>query len=80
MQGTWSELRLKVQQIAKFIPNEVVDKDALQIKSTVGTDTKAVSRIDAAQDLTRQSGDLTLYSKYQQNPQWFCLTFIESTI
>lgn len=64
LQGSWYELQHDTQQISKFMPDEPEYRDVLQeAESRVGPNTQEDSRVDAAQDLIRQSGDLKLYGK-----------------
>ncbi|KAE8423949.1 P-loop containing nucleoside triphosphate hydrolase protein [Aspergillus pseudocaelatus] len=65
LQGSWHELQHDAQQISKFMPDEPEYRDILQeAEGRVGGNTQEDSRVDAAQDLIRQSGDLKLYAYY----------------
>ncbi|KAE8142964.1 P-loop containing nucleoside triphosphate hydrolase protein [Aspergillus pseudotamarii] len=65
LQGSWDELQHDTQQISKFMPDEPEYRDILQeAEGRVGGNTQECSRVDAAQDLIRQSGDLQLYAYY----------------
>ena len=64
LQGSWDELQLNVKQIDKFMLDEPDCRDVSQVaEGQGGANAQKESRVDAARDLTRQSGDLRLYGK-----------------
>ncbi|KNG91202.1 ATP-binding cassette transporter [Aspergillus nomiae NRRL 13137] len=65
LQGSWDELQLDAKQIDKFMLDEPDCRDISQVADGQGgANMQKDSRADAAQDLTRQSGDLRLYGYY----------------
>ncbi|KAB8259252.1 P-loop containing nucleoside triphosphate hydrolase protein [Aspergillus pseudonomiae] len=65
LQGSWDELQLNVKQIDKFMLDEPDCRDVSQVaEGQGGANAQKESRVDAARDLTRQSGDLRLYGYY----------------
>ncbi|GMG16945.1 unnamed protein product [Aspergillus oryzae] len=61
-QGSWDKLQHDRQQIDKFMPDEREYRHISKGSEAQGSLQKD-PRVDAAQDLTRQSGDLRLYGK-----------------
>lgn len=62
-QGSWDKLQHDRQQIDKFMPDEREYRHISKGSEAQGSLQKD-PRVDAAQDLTRQSGDLRLYGYY----------------
>ncbi|KAE8345516.1 hypothetical protein BDV24DRAFT_178254 [Aspergillus arachidicola] len=65
LQGSWDKLQHDSKQIDKFMPDEREYRHISQGSEAQGSaNMQKDSRVDAARDLTRQSGDSRLYGYY----------------
>ncbi len=61
-QGTWQEIQVKSASITKFIPNTVAKSDATLLANFDKLRAQFRARDEAEVDLSRKTGDLSLYS------------------